>query len=34
MNQNIDLCVFISSKDRHGRTEDYKATILSLLKLG
>jgi hypothetical protein len=34
MDQNIDLCVFISSKDRYGRTEDYKATILSLLKLG
>ena len=33
MEQDIDLCVFISSKDRHSRTEDYKATILSLLKL-
>lgn len=33
MDQDIDLCVFISSKDRCNRTEDYKATILSLLKL-
>jgi hypothetical protein len=31
--EDVDLCVFISSKDRYGRTEDYKATILSLLKL-
>ena len=31
--KQIDLCVFISSKPRFGRFEDYKATILSLLQM-
>ena len=29
---NVDLCVFISSKDRYGRYDDYKATIRQLFK--
>jgi hypothetical protein len=32
MNKDLDLCVFISSKDRYGRTEDYKITITSFLE--
>jgi len=32
MNKDLDLCVFISSKDRYGRTEDYKITIASFLE--
>jgi len=32
MSKDLDLCVFISSKDRHGRTKDYKITITSFLK--
>jgi hypothetical protein len=32
--KDIDLCVFISSKDRYGRFDDYKITINQLIELG
>jgi len=33
MSKDIDLCVFISSKDRYGRTNDYKVTVTSFLEI-